>query len=146
MNSSAASCSRRAFLQITTSSVFIAILPAITAGCSTDNETINIAARRLVEVLNYPKKAREIGEIYINQVPETKQQSIDDLTRNILNTLNSDPESAVDMNDSSLHERLQKHVRQDFVDENIVIVKGWMLSKTEILLCSLAAMLPIPQQ
>jgi hypothetical protein len=146
MNNSAASCSRREFLQISTSSIIVTILPALAAGCSTDNKNIDIAARRLIEVLNYPKKAREIGEIYINQTPETKQRTIDNLTRKILTTLDIDPEIITDKNGSSLHERLQKQVRQDFIDENIVIVNGWMLSRTEISLCSLAAMLPIPQQ
>jgi len=50
-----------------------------------------------------------------------------------------DPESLSKDTLSSLHSLLREQIHQDFVDENVVIVNRWMLSDTELKLCSLAA-------
>ena len=60
------------------------------------------------------------------------------MTRELLNTLGIDPEFISEHTLMTLEDRIRERVRLDILEENMVIVKGWMLSKTEIMLCLLA--------
>ncbi|MDX2487244.1 MAG: hypothetical protein QNL03_07100 [Gammaproteobacteria bacterium] len=88
--------------------------------------------------LNHPEKAREIGNIYINKTPEVQQQTAEQLTENLLSSLNINSENITGNTLTSLDDLLRKQIRQDFINENVVIVNGWMLSRTELMLCALA--------
>lgn len=76
--------------------------------------------------------------MYHSQDTELQQYSYEDLTRVLLITLGIDPETISGQTLISLEDRFREQVRLDFLEENVVVVKGWMLSRTEIWLCSLA--------
>jgi hypothetical protein len=135
----ATALSRRGFLKVTSYSALLTMVTVMTAGCSRDKNDLDIVAQRLIALLNHPERARELGAMYNAQLTETQPPSDEELTRQLLAKLGFDPKIITGHTLDTLETRFRQQVRQDFDDENIVIVKGWMLSKTEIMLCSLAA-------
>lgn len=130
--------SRREFLK---NACLLSVIPVFTAfsvGCNRDSDQLKTHAQRMIGLLNHPERARELGAVYRSQETEFQQYSEKDLTRKLLITLGFDPETISEHTLISLDERFRERVRLDFLEENVVVVKGWMLSKTEIWLCSLA--------
>jgi len=134
----AASCSRREFLKFTSLLSVTPVFTAFIVGCSRDEDQLGTHAERMIGLLNHPERARELGELYHSQETEIQQYSYEDLTRALLITLGFDPETISEHTLVSLEDRFREQVRLDFLEENVVVVKGWMLSRTEIWLCSLA--------
>lgn len=131
-------CSRRRFLKLATLSPAIAVFPVLSVGCSRNEDPLETHAQRMIGLLNHPEKARELGEMYHSQETEFQQHSYEEMTRELLNTLGIDPEFISEHTLMTLEDRIRERVRLDILEENMVIVKGWMLSKTEIMLCLLA--------
>ena len=126
--------SRRAFLKAAGSTAILA-----STGCGFGDNKWEKIAVRLMDSLDHPERARMIGNLYIKATPEASDISVTQWAEETLNTLDVDPDQLTDANMSLLDGKLRKRIRRDFVDENIVIVKGYLLSKTEIMLCALAA-------
>ena len=139
MNLPAAAYSRRDILKFATSATLATILPALSAGCGLFKPDLETIAERMIEVLNHPDKAREIGAMYIAKTPGEQQLSFEQLTEDLLTILKLKPDNISEETLTSLDSRISQQVRQDFVDENVVIVDSWMLSRTELLICMLAA-------
>lgn len=135
----ATALTRRGFLKITSFSALATTMTVYSAGCSSDKNDLEIVAQHLIALLSHPERARELGAMYNAQLTESQQPSSEELTRQLLAALGFDPAVVSSVSMETLEARIRQQVRRDFDDENIVIVKGWMLSKTEILLCSLAA-------
>ena len=138
MRFSVAVCSRRTFLNLASSTLFTTMF-AVSSGCSLGKTKLEQIAERMIEVLNYPARARLIGLLYIDGLPDVRELTFEQWTKRLLNVLNLDPENISREVLRSLDARLRKQVRQDFVNEDVVIVRGFMFSSTEIMLCSLAA-------
>jgi len=132
-------CTRRDVLKLAASSTVVTLLSGVTSGCGLWKNDIEQAAQRMIELINYPERAREIGAIHVARSPELQQLTYKQLTRQLLAVLEIDPESISKDTLNSLHSRLREQIQQDFVDENVVIVGRWMLSETESILFSLAA-------
>jgi len=139
MNFSSITYTRREVLKLAATSTAVTLLSGITSGCSLWKNDIELAAQRMIELINYPDRAREIAAIHIARSPELQQLSYKQLTRQMLAVLAIDPESISKNTLNSLHSKLREQIKQDFVDENVVIVNRWMLSDTELKLFSLAA-------
>jgi len=131
--------SRRDVLKIATSSAFITLVSVVSVGCDVGGISLETVAKRKIEVLNYPKTARDIGATYIKQRPHLQGQTFEHFTEQLLTSLELDLKDMSPEMLDSLDARLSKQVRRDFENEKVVIVRGWMLSETEITLCSLAA-------
>lgn len=130
--------SRRAFLKCATSSTLVALLSALSIGCGFGKLNVETIARRMIETLNHHHRARELGAALVSRVPELESQSYESLTRKLLATLEIELEEISHDTLESLDALLHDQVRRDFLEENVVIVEGFMLSRTEALLCSLA--------
>ena len=63
MNILSTCCSRRDILKLTASTSLITVLSVFTSGCG---RSLDSVARQMTGNLNHPEKAREIGNIYIN--------------------------------------------------------------------------------
>ena len=135
----AAALTRRGFLKITSFSALLTLMTVNSTGCSGDKNDLDFIAQRLIALLSHPERARELGAMYNAQLAESRQPSYEELTLQLLAVLGFDPAIVSSHSLDTLEARFRQQVRRDFDDENIVIVKGWMLSKTEIMLCSLAA-------
>lgn len=131
-------CSRRAFLRITSSTIATAVL-TMSSGCGSRQSELEHVAERMVKMLNHNERARMLGSLYIDQAPGERKLDSDRWTEKILGVLKIDYESISKEELNSLEARVREQVRQDFVNEDVVIVKSYMFSNTEIMLCALAA-------
>lgn len=128
---------RRTVLKVIASTAVVTAVPVYLSGCS--NVDINAAAGLMFEELEHPERAREIGEMYIAQSPNLHSITLEEISQSILDKLTLEI-SRKDL--ATLSTRLREQVHQDFIDEEVVIVDGWMLSKTEAMLCAVAALHP----
>lgn len=140
MNHAGAKYSRRDVLKFATCSSVITALSGVSAGCGLLGPDVETAAQRMIDTLNHPGRAREIGEAYMAQAPDVRDQSPEQLTRNLLTILDLDSEEISRATLNALEGRLSDRVRRDFLEEDVVVLGRWMLSRTEVLLCALAAM------
>ena len=130
--------SRRAFLKTVASTSLITGLPLSLVSCGHE-DSLEATARYLIGQLEFPETANKVGRLYITLTPEIEKQSYENLTENILSILDVELDTLSTENFSLLDEKIREKVHQDFVDENVVKLKGWMLSKTEAMLCALAS-------
>ena len=127
-------CTRRTFLKAACSTALLA-----STGCGfSDNKREKIAAQ-LMDSLDHPERARMIGDLYFEGTPDSRDLSVAQWTERALDSLGIDADSLDTENLSSLDERIRQQVRRDFTEENVVVVKGFLLSQTEIMLCALTA-------
>lgn len=139
MNTPDTGFSRRDVLKLAIYSSLVTMASGLSAGCGLFTSDLEIAARRKIETLNHLPRAREIGEAYMAQAPDLREHSMEQLARKLLEMMQLNAEEISDELLHSLEGRLRAQVRQDFEEENVVILGRWMLSKTETLLCALAA-------
>jgi len=139
MNFSSITCTRRDILKLAASSTAVTLLSGVSSGCGLWKSDLEQAAENMIELLDYPERAREIGAVHIARSEELQQLSYEQWTRQLLAIFGIDPENISKDTMSSLHSQLREKIHQDFIDENVVIVNRWMLSDTELKLCSLAA-------
>ncbi len=128
--------SRRNVLKLAAAVPLLSLLPA---GCSKSQPDIQMAGERMMKVLNHPEKAREIGAMYLRQTGSGVLPSFEQLTLDLMKTLQLNPDALSSKILRTIRSRLSKQVRQDFAEENIIILQGWMLSETELKLCALWA-------
>lgn len=131
-------CSRRDLLKLGVCSSLVTALPVVTAGCGLFEIELEDIAWRLVDSLNHNDRAREIGHVFMAEYPAIDGQSYQVLTRELLGILELDPDTMTHGGLDALHPVLSEQIRRDFLDENVVTVGAWMLSRTEALLCALA--------
>jgi len=131
--------SRRDILKVAASTTIVSITSAFSSGCSPKIADLETIAIEMTGELNHPQKAREIGAVQLAGIPLDQHQPYEELTRELLLTLKLIPEEVTVDTLLTLNTRLSTQVRQDFADENVVIVDSWMLSGTEVKLCILAA-------
>ncbi len=98
-------------------------------------------AELLVYFLDYPELARAVGRGLLESDPATQPVSLDQMTGMVLQRIDLSEAQLRDMTRSELLKRLQQQVHSDFVNEQIVLTNGWLLSRTEAYLCSLQAMI-----
>lgn len=134
-----ARCSRRDVLKLATCSSLVTVVSGLSAGCGLVGPDLEEVAQRMIETLNHRDRASEIGEAYMAQAPDIRGQTREQLAGKLLDILGLDAgEISHDMLES-LEDRLGNRVRRDFLEEDVVILGRWMLSRTETLLCVLAA-------
>jgi hypothetical protein len=139
MGLSSYSCSRRNFLKLASSSILLTTFSIQLAGCGESGKVTELIATQLMGLLNYPQEATKIGRLYINQTAELENKNYLQLTEGLLASLNIDESTDWVGNPESLNTLIREKVKQDFIDENVVILKGWMLSETEVLLCAITS-------
>ena len=95
-----------------------------------------IIARQLISYLQSQHLADKIGASYIASNAALHQLSLDQLIDLALEDVNLIRIDFSLFKSNSQLDRFQKQVRQNFIDENIVLVDGWVLSVTEAHLCA----------
>jgi hypothetical protein len=83
----------------------------------------------LAALFRHQASARVIGGTYLQQHPREKN------VRHLLAGIAVSPAS-----DRELTIALQQRIRQDYVEERVVKLEGWILSVTEARLCALTAL------
>lgn len=126
---------RRGFLQR------LLALPALfggLGGCSLRPDSNAIQAQ-LIDLLRHHDLAKRLGEVYLKS-RDSSHVRIEDVLSRLMASLGwvAGELSYIDL--FNLDERVAERIRQDFLAENIRIVDGWLLAKTEADLCALAAL------
>jgi hypothetical protein len=129
--------SRRDVLRLASASALVTLVPALSS-CDLIRPDLETVAEAMIDTLNHPERAREIGKMYTRQYPGVGERSYQQLTRELLAALELELGDLSYLSLDSLSERLGEQVRRDFAVENVVIVDRWMFSRTEALLCALA--------
>lgn len=130
--------SRRVVLRAIGCTSLVSLLPFV-AGCSWKQDPLEAIAERMVSLLFHPERAKEIGLLYIAEDTVIQGQTYEQLTEDLLERLDLEQSQLSLENMALIDERIASVVRQDFMDEDIVMLRGWMLSRTELMLCALAA-------
>ena len=79
--------------------------------------------------------ARRLGRAYVRQVPEEDDPRI--LARLTLALPEGQYGDAIALDPTSLRDRIDERVRNDFAASTTVQLDGWVLSRTEARLCAL---------
>ncbi len=130
--------SRRTFLKTVASTVLVSSVPLSLISCGS-KDSLEAIAKHLISQLEFPEEANKVGRLYITLAPEIEKQSYEALTEGVLAMLGVKLDTLSTENLGFLDSKIREKVHQDFVDENVVKLKGWMLSKTEATLCALAS-------
>jgi hypothetical protein len=138
MNELVMNRSRRGALRVIGCSSLVSLLPFGIAGCNWSRAPLKAIAQRMVSLLFYPEKAKEIGLLYIAEVSTVQGQTYEQLTEALLERLGLEQSQLSVENMALIDEKIKAVVHQDFMDEDVVILRGWMLSRTELMLCALA--------
>ena len=94
--------------------------------------------RLLISTLNDYPSAQVIGRAYLesrNKAPD-RQVVIENLT----NRLSSDKEALLKLDMRSLRNRIDVQCREEYLKDQTVQVRGWVLPRTEVDICVLAAL------
>jgi hypothetical protein len=98
-------------------------------------------AEQLVYFLDYPDLAGVVGRDLLESDQALQPVSLEQMTGMVLQRINLSEAQLPGMTHSELLQRLQQQVHSDFVNEQIVLTNGWLLSRTEAYLCALQATL-----
>lgn len=115
---------------------------ALTAKLAFKREsTLNLStdAERLVSALSSTESAAELGRAYMETVPFDR--SVDVLVERIVAVVPGGYTSVREGDERELKTLLEHEFKEDFRGGNVVIVDGWILSRTEARLYALAAIL-----
>ena len=140
MNELVMNRSRRGALRAIGCSSLVSLLPFGIAGCNWSRGPLEAIAQRMVSLLFYPEKAKELGLLYIAEVSTVQGQTYEQLTEALLERLGLEQSQLSVDSMALIDEKIKAVVHQDFMDEDVVILRGWMLSRTELMVCALAAM------
>lgn len=99
-------------------------------------------AQLLTSFLDYADLAKSTGKRILNTDTSLNQPSFDRLIDDLLNSVETSRGEVLNLTRESLLQKLHERIKLDFIEENIVIVDGWILSKTEASMCVLAYQLP----
>lgn len=122
---------RRRFFKITCS----AAVAVAGAGCGSPvPPDIGHIGRYLAGLLRHPEAAAKLGGRYIHADPSVGGLSPEQITLLILEHAGMDAPGA---SLAEIGQSVKARVRRDFVDEDVLVVEGWLLARTEVLLCAL---------
>jgi hypothetical protein len=88
----------------------------------------------LATLLQYQASAKIIGQRYLQHYPQEAniEQLLSLIAVDVVSGARGDPQE--------LRGRLAQKIRQDFADERVVNLQGWLLARTEARLCALAVL------
>ena len=124
---------RRAALKTLVSSV---LATQLLNGCSSEGN-IKKAIETLVKTLRHPGVAAHLGRLEVETNSELAPLTEKELAENIMNEIGLDIDSFNENQISTLKQKLSSKIRDDFRNEAVTTVDGWMLSITEAKVCAL---------
>jgi hypothetical protein len=125
---------RKDFILLSFYSGVVVSIPSL--GCSTGSTVANRSwvAPSLLSQICDKKTLKEIGTKYRQKFPrESNEQQLESL----LLTDNDHKIIPTNTEDAVIHSLLEKKIKKDFEVGNTVVIKGWVLSRTEAQQCAL---------
>lgn len=98
-------------------------------------------AEQLVYFLDYPEIAVVVGQGLLDSDETLYNISLDEMIDRLLRDIGLNKEQLPEITHGQLLKILHRQVRTDFSDERIVLINGWVLSRTEAQLCSIQTLL-----
>lgn len=125
------SFNRRQFLQL---SFGLGVAWAIGAPVRRDTPTA-LEQGDLTALLRHQSSAKIIGQHYLQHYPHeaNADQLLGLITAGVITDANASGQQ--------LRDRLAQKIRQDFADERVVKLQGWLLARTEARLCALTTLI-----
>lgn len=129
---------RRQFLQITAAGLTCYFLPELgkkISGEADVRDSFDVVVERVKGVFSDPNGAREVGRRYQALYPNENgtKSLMQELANGMRETSNAD-------NTELLRNWLARKIKKDFREDNIVIIDGWVLARTEAQVCSLTCL------
>jgi hypothetical protein len=125
---------RRTFVELTSMAVASTFLPFF--GCSSPDPALQrkLSLPTTLATINNPTTIAEVGKAYMEQVPG--ENSPESLIDKLLISFNGEiiPETADSL---TLQKMMSQKVQADFDNGETVVVRGWVLSRTEARQCAL---------
>ena len=98
----------------------------------------DVTAERLTGILRRHDSARIIGVEFLRVSP---QRSTTELVSSILSSLPGGPTAIVDSADEAdVRRLLVERIGQDFAEDAVVDLRGWIVARTEARLCGVVAL------
>ena len=126
--------SKRSVLKIIVSSICAA---SMLSACGTNSRKRRYAIENLVSLLRYQGVAAQLGRLEIEANPELESMTVEQIAADILDTLSIDINTINDAQIDSIKQQLPLKIREDFTNEAVTTIDGWLLSKTEAKVCVL---------
>lgn len=98
-----------------------------------------LPAARLATLFAHAPSAHAVGRVYLRQVPAEGDAQA--LARLIADSLGTDAGALARMSDGALRHAIARRIRQDFADDRITSVDGWLLSVTEARLSAVTTLM-----
>lgn len=92
----------------------------------------------LASYLDYPDLAKSTGMRILNSDTSLNHPLFDQLIDDLLISVDKSQKQVLNLTHESLLQNLHERITLDFIEENVVIIDGWILSKTEARVCVLA--------
>lgn len=99
---------------------------------------LRAVAGAMTGLLNRRGLARRTGERYLQITGMPDSISVESLTVRILESIGMDAARMTWLTVDGLRDALEAKIREDFARENTTSVDGWILARTECLLCAAA--------
>ena len=126
--------SRRSLIKGMFGSVFVL---SLLSACSTQESKSRQATQRLTSLLRHHSVAAHLGRLQIEANPALASMTKAQLASEIFDSINLDISTIDDTPVNLINEHLSARIRQDFADEAVTTVDGWLLSITEAQVCAL---------
>lgn len=94
-------------------------------------------AGQLSNFLDHPDLAKSAGQGLLEAEGGVENASLERMIDNVLLALDLSRDRLEAETRDGLLNRLHASVRSDFIEEHIVLINGWVLSRTEAQLCAL---------
>lgn len=99
-------------------------------------------AGAMTGLLNRHELAKEIGRRYLEAEDSLATASVEAVTRTVLVSIDLDMDRLAFLPLGNLSHALSEKVREDFSMENTASIDGWILARTECLLCAIVYLFP----
>lgn len=99
---------------------------------------IDAISKTLTGLLHRPDLAGRVGRRYLEERDAATPATVETLTRELMARADFDAVPPALMSVDRLYRAVRDRIREDFAEEKTVIVDGWLLSRTECLLCAIA--------
>jgi len=99
---------------------------------------LRAVAGAMAGLLNRRGLATRTGERYLRVAGTLDNSSVETLTARILESIGMDAARMTWLSVDGLRDALAEKIREDFARENTSRVDGWILARTECLLCAVA--------
>jgi hypothetical protein len=93
------------------------------------------AGQNLLALLRHHHSAGEVGRAYLAIAPDEADPAI------LLRLLGADDPNLSVLDTEALRRIIRDRQRNDFAEGRTIMVRGWILSRTEVRLCALSALI-----